>query len=70
MSRIGKIGRRLFGAAVLCALGVGAGAALPVPAEARWPYACDSQECHDGCVGNGAQYGYCNYYDDSCECVW
>ena len=68
MNRFRKIGRGLFGAAVLSALGVGATALLPSPAQARG--SCVLQECHEGCLGNGAQYGYCNYYDDSCECVW
>lgn len=70
MVKLGKIGRRLFGAAVLGALGFGAGSLFADDAQANWPYSCNAQECNDGCVGNGAQYGYCNYHDDSCECVW
>lgn len=62
--------RTLYAAAVLCTLGVGATAVLAAPAQANWPYSCNARECSDGCVGNGARGGYCNYHDDSCECVW
>ena len=60
----------LYAAAVLCAPGVGATGVLATPAQARWPYSCNAQACNEGCTGGGVQYGYCNYHDESCECVW
>lgn len=69
MSRIGKIGRGLFGIAVLGALAFGATAALPAPAEAvsrtHW-----CTECRDNCLASGASGWSCNAMDVSCDCVW
>lgn len=67
MSVIAKMGRGLFGAAVLCALGLGANQALaaaPAP-EAR--LSCSAFQCHSKCVLAGYHWGECNQYGQ-CEC--
>ena len=61
MNRIGKIGRGLFGAAVLSALAVGATQAFAgSPAPTERALACDARECYRQCIANGIRSGYCS----------
>ncbi len=72
MSKIGKIGRGLFGVAVLSALGLGATQALAMPRmEMSAKRACVFSECQDFCVGLGYDAGRCmnrTSTDSWCEC--
>lgn len=68
MTRIRKTGRRLFGAAVLCALGLGAASVLAEPSQAAARNWC--RECRDNCFAAGASGFSCNAMDVSCDCIW
>ena len=59
MRKIGKIGRGLFGVAVLSALGVGVTQAFAEPAPAPGMRACNRVLCMADCAGKGATRGEC-----------
>lgn len=59
MSRLGTIGRGMFGVGVLCALGAGASQALAGPARAASPPVCNEVECNAGCQAQGYMGGHC-----------
>lgn len=66
MNRIGKIGRGLFGVAMLSALGVGVTQAFAEPASAA-RRECRLVRCHWLCTQNGpGWYGEC--VDGACQC--
>lgn len=67
MDKIGKVGRGLFGVAVLSALGLGATQAFAgSPAPAERAFTCDDRECYRQCIANGIRSGYCS--DGECVC--
>lgn len=70
MHRMGHIGRAVFGAAILCALSVGASGAMATPAVAK-ANICTQQnlpQCKADCIAAGARTGVCSAGD--CECLW
>jgi hypothetical protein len=68
MGKIGKIGRGLFGVAVLSALSVGATQAFAEPASAA-RRECRIIRCHWECTQAGSGwYGDC--VDGACQCFY
>lgn len=70
MTRIRKIGRGLFGVAVLAAMGLGVTQAFAEPASAAQVSAvraCSRFLCHADCKGKGASSGEC--IGGMCECT-
>jgi hypothetical protein len=64
-------GRGLFAVMMLGALVFGAGSAFARPTEAVAKAGdCRPRACNDGCKAAGAQYGICNYMDQSCDCIY
>lgn len=66
MLQIGKIGRRMFGAALVAAFGFGLSGALARPAEAN-VQACITSRCKAACIAAGAPTGAC--IAGECECA-
>lgn len=68
MTRIGKIGRNVFGAAVLCALGLGANEAVATPGTGGTQReSCNVVQCTYDCQEQGYDRGRCIDYW-TCEC--
>jgi hypothetical protein len=70
MRRIGNIGRGVFAATILGALGVGASGAMAMPAEKGAAF-CTVQtlpQCKADCIAAGARTGTCSAGE--CECLW
>ncbi len=59
MRKIWKIGRGLFGVAILSALGVGVTQVFAAPAPTRTEAACNRFLCMSDCYGKGATHGEC-----------
>lgn len=59
MRKIRKIGRGLFGVAVLSALGVGVTEAFATPALPDAESSCRPLLCRSDCYGKGANDGQC-----------
>ena len=67
MRMIGKIGRGLFGAALVGALGLGATQAVARPPAAAAAAVCSGSRCTWDCLEQGFERGRCTSFDE-CEC--
>lgn len=65
-----RSGRGVFAVMMLGALVFGAGSVFAEPTEAKVRGNCRPRACNDGCKAAGAQYGVCNYMDQSCDCIF
>jgi hypothetical protein len=63
---IGRLRRRVIGAAVAATLGFGASQALASPAEAAEAAACDVVKCRANCKAQGQTSGAC--FEGMCIC--
>lgn len=71
MRKLSRIGRGVFGIALLSVLSFGGVSVLAVPSEAAESKGqCRPRACNDACKASGAQYGVCNYMDMSCDCIY
>jgi hypothetical protein len=71
MTKLLRNGRGWFGVVMLSVLAFGARSAFAKPTEAVMSRGdCRPRACNDGCKAAGAQYGICNYMDQSCDCVY